>query len=93
MKKITKINNCRLCDSTKLKNILDFGSVPLGNDLALNLKSHILVRYTNYNLINVEFALSANTRFIQKTFCNKLYLFNGYRNKSFNILLNMLIDY
>ena len=39
MKKITKINNCRLCGSTDLKKILDFGSVPLGNDLALNLKS------------------------------------------------------
>lgn len=39
MKKIRKINNCRLCGSIDLKNILDFGSVPLGNDLAFNLKS------------------------------------------------------
>ncbi len=38
MKKIRKINNCRLCDSKDLKNILNFGHVPLGNDLAMNLK-------------------------------------------------------
>ena len=39
MKKVKKINNCRLCESKDLKNILDFGKVPLGNDLALNLRS------------------------------------------------------
>ncbi len=41
MKKITKINKCRLCESKDLENILNFGSVPLGNDLALNLKSSL----------------------------------------------------
>lgn len=38
MKKIRKINKCRLCKSKDLNQILNFGSVPLGNDLALNVK-------------------------------------------------------
>ena len=36
MKKIKKINKCRLCESRELSKMLDFGSLPLGNDLALN---------------------------------------------------------
>ena len=38
MKKTKKINKCRLCESRELSKILDFGSLPLGNDLALNAR-------------------------------------------------------
>ena len=33
-----KITKCRLCNSSNLKSVIDFGSVPLGNDLNFSLK-------------------------------------------------------
>lgn len=33
MSLITTINKCRLCDSLNIKNILDFGNIPLANNL------------------------------------------------------------
>ena len=33
-----KITKCRLCNSSNLKSVIDFGSVPLGNDLKFSLK-------------------------------------------------------
>ena len=36
-----KITKCRLCNSSNLKSIIDFGSVPLGNDLKFSLKKHL----------------------------------------------------
>ena len=36
-----KITKCRLCNSSNLKSVIDFGSVPLGNDLKFSLKKHL----------------------------------------------------
>ena len=39
MNRSKKMNNCRLCDSNKLIKIIDFGKVPLGNNLTHSKKS------------------------------------------------------
>ena len=36
-----KITKCRLCNSSNLKSVIDFGSIPLGNDLKFSLKKAI----------------------------------------------------
>lgn len=36
-----KITQCRLCNSKKIKQIYNFGSIPLGNDLQKNLQKSI----------------------------------------------------
>ena len=38
MNRSKKINNCRLCDTNKLIKIIDFGKVPLGNNLTYSKK-------------------------------------------------------
>ena len=47
---ITKINKCRLCNSSKLKSIISFGKVPLGNNLQNKLSESLNVSSYNLNL-------------------------------------------
>ena len=37
----TKIRNCRLCESNDLTKIVDFGEIPLGNNLQKNFQKAI----------------------------------------------------
>jgi hypothetical protein len=41
MDKSRYIRKCRLCESDKLKKIIDFGKIPLGNNLLLTKKSSL----------------------------------------------------
>ena len=43
MNKSKKIDSCRLCDSKKLLKTIDFGRVPLGNNLSISSESSMRV--------------------------------------------------
>ncbi len=47
---ITKINKCRLCNNDKLKLIISFGKVPLGNNLQDKLSESLKVSSYKLNL-------------------------------------------
>ena len=47
---ITKINKCRLCNNDKVKLIISFGKVPLGNNLQDKLSESLKVSSYKLNL-------------------------------------------